>query len=151
MLKDHGVAAEQPRRHLKLSTNNPCRGSLFFARLSYNAGLNGTAMGSGVIDVSDGRVLVTEMMIMAGEAMGKWCAERDIKVAYRNQPKPRFIERQVEYNFYKEMRKNDVGNGWPASWYVRRFMEPVEVGEERKGHAGLGLDEYVQWSSPIRR
>ena len=108
-------------------------------------------MGCDSINVSDGRLLVTEMMIMAGEAMGKWCSERGVEVPYRNQPKPRFKERTVEYNFYKELRKNEIGNGWPASWYVRRFMEPVELGGERKGHAGLGLDAYVQWSSPIRR
>mmetsp|Transcript_14913 Transcript_14913/g.30676 ORF Transcript_14913/g.30676 Transcript_14913/m.30676 type:complete len:546 (+) Transcript_14913:3-1640(+) len=117
---------------------------------SYNSGTNSTAMG-GNVETSDGRLLVTEMMIMAGEAMGKWCRKNGVDVPYRNQAPPRFKDRTVEWQFYRDLRENDVGNGWPASWYVRRFFEAVELGKEAKGHAGLGLDEYVQWSSPIRR
>ena len=118
---------------------------------SYNAGGNGTAMGGSNLELSDGRLLVTEMMIMAGEAMGKWAHKEGVEVPYRNQPKPRFKERTVESKFYRDLRESGVGNGWPASWYVRRFFESVDVGKERRGHSGLGLDEYVQWSSPIRR
>ena len=33
----------------------------------------------------------------------------------------------------------------------RRFFKPVQVSEEIGPHFGMGLDCYVQWSSPIRR
>lgn len=33
----------------------------------------------------------------------------------------------------------------------RRFFKPVQVSKEPGPHFGMGLDCYVQWSSPIRR
>jgi exoribonuclease R len=45
----------------------------------------------------------------------------------------------------------NVGDGYCHAWYARRFLSPVKVVEDPKPHAGLGLDRYVQWSSPIRR
>ena len=41
--------------------------------------------------------------------------------------------------------------GYPQAWYARRFFNKAIVSEEYGGHFGLGLDCYVQWSSPIRR
>ena len=43
------------------------------------------------------------------------------------------------------------GGGFCHAWYARRFFKPVTVSDMDKPHYGLGLDCYVQWSSPIRR
>lgn len=40
---------------------------------------------------------------------------------------------------------------YPHAWYARRFFNKVIVSEEIGPHFGMGLDCYVQWSSPIRR
>lgn len=40
---------------------------------------------------------------------------------------------------------------YPHAWYARRFFNKVNVSEEPGSHFGMGLDCYVQWSSPIRR
>jgi hypothetical protein len=37
------------------------------------------------------------------------------------------------------------------AWYARRFLQPVKVTEELKPHFGIGIQCYVQWTSPIRR
>lgn len=45
----------------------------------------------------------------------------------------------------------DMGKRYPHAWYARRFFNKVVVSEEPGPHFGMGLDCYVQWSSPIRR
>jgi RNB domain len=34
---------------------------------------------------------------------------------------------------------------------MRRFLQSVRIQEQQSPHSGLGLQSYVQWSSPIRR
>lgn len=46
---------------------------------------------------------------------------------------------------------HNIGDGYCHAWYARRFFNPVKVDENANPHSGLGLDCYVQWSSPIRR
>lgn len=46
---------------------------------------------------------------------------------------------------------NSIGDGYCHAWYARRFLSPVVVSEIPNPHAGLGLECYSQWSSPIRR
>ena len=50
-----------------------------------------------------------------------------------------------------DLLESNVGNGLCHAWYTRRFLESVSVTETKMPHSGLGLDCYVQWSSPIRR
>jgi exoribonuclease R len=45
----------------------------------------------------------------------------------------------------------NVGEGYCHAWYARRFLSPAKVDEDANPHSGLGLDCYVQWTSPIRR
>lgn len=51
----------------------------------------------------------------------------------------------------EDLLSNNVGGGLCHSWYARRFFSPVVVDETPKPHAGLGLECYCQWTSPIRR
>jgi len=50
-----------------------------------------------------------------------------------------------------ELQEYGVGHGFCHAWYARRFLESVSVVETVLPHSGLGLECYVQWSSPIRR
>lgn len=118
--------------------------------------------------VSSAFLLVTEMMILSGEAMGKLkeilesqaekamsdesgefehlpILENKLELPYRTQPKPDFGKRYEELNTLRSLK------GYCHAWYARRFFESVRVKEEKLPHNGLGLDCYVQWSSPIRR
>ena len=47
--------------------------------------------------------------------------------------------------------ESNAGMGLCHAWYTRRFLESVIVKDSPMPHSGLGLNCYVQWSSPIRR
>mmetsp|Transcript_15525 Transcript_15525/g.18877 ORF Transcript_15525/g.18877 Transcript_15525/m.18877 type:complete len:565 (+) Transcript_15525:93-1787(+) len=116
----------------------------------------------GIPDVSPANLLVTEMMIMANEALGRWGVQRSteskeekeggfIDLPYRSQAAPLFSERPTEYEHFMKLQSEMVGGGYCAAWYMRRFSTPVSVSSEPMPHAAMGLDYYVQWTSPIRR
>ena len=50
-----------------------------------------------------------------------------------------------------ELLEYNVGYGFCHAWYARRFLNSVSITEMVQPHSGLGLECYVQWSSPIRR
>lgn len=144
--------------------------------VTHNAGFN---QSEAVLDMDDEEyakpvssafVLVTEMMIMSGEAMGKMKGvlesqsqvpqvgegsgsdefpflENKISLPFRTQPRPDFGKRYEELNTLNSLR----GKGYCHAWYARRFFEAVRVKEDPLPHNGLGLDCYCQWTSPIRR
>jgi len=116
--------------------------------------------------LSSAFLLVTEMMILSGEAMGKVkeifessarrvkeanthlpILETTLELPYRTQPKPDFAERYQELNILDSLKNK----GYCHAWYARRFFEPVRMKETPLPHHGLGIECYVQWSSPIRR
>ena len=137
---------------------------------SHNAGLNQSSSllntNPANVDefappVSSSFLLVTEMMIMSGEAMGKFkskvektstrnkfgSSDDELNLPFRTQAKPDFSQRYQELNTLASLKER----GYCHAWYARRFFQPVKVLKESKPHYGLGLDCYVQWSSPIRR
>lgn len=138
---------------------------------THNTGRNVTANAeSGASNLaapgSPSFLLVTEMMIMAGEALGAWkvrcdkegrngtesrAIENGLRLPFRAQPKPDFLARSTEYNIMKNLGEENVGGGYCQAWYARRFFSGVKVTENANPHAGLGINTYVQWSSPIRR
>jgi hypothetical protein len=50
-----------------------------------------------------------------------------------------------------DLLEYNIGDGYCHAWYARRFLQSVRVTEEQLPHSGLGLSNYVHWSSPIRR
>jgi len=140
-----------------------------------NAGVNqtstaaGTSVGANVhsAPASEAFLLVTEMMILAGEALGKWRQllsstkhftggsqsqlSNTLELPYRCQTGPDFKSRLSETKMLEDLQTTNAGGGYCQAWYYRRFFKPVRIIEDFDGHAGLGLDCYVQWSSPIRR
>lgn len=145
--------------------------------VSHNAGRNQTANAERdtnptgnefAAPVSPSFMLVTEMMIMAGEAVGKWKSKmeseteavngdsanrirNELKLPFRGQPKPDYQNRGRERRIWNDLLESNAGDGYCHAWYSRRFFSPVKVSETPAPHHGLGLDCYVQWSSPIRR
>jgi exoribonuclease-2 len=82
------------------------------------------------------RDLVTDAMLMAGEAAARFCRERDLPIPYATQQPP------------SEMQDpQDLA----AMWAYRRKFQPSRLGLEPAPHFGLGLAIYTRVTSPLRR
>ncbi len=117
---------------------------------------------SNELPVSSSSTLVTEMMIMAGEAIGKWAMREtkavddekklnSLELPFRSQEKPDYRSREREQKIMMDLLENNIGGGYCHAWYSRRFLTPAKVTPDANPHSGLGLACYVQWTSPIRR
>ena len=87
------------------------------------------------------RELVREAMLMVGEAVGRLAQAHDIPMAYTAQDPP-----------FDSDSPLDLTNAGPSiMWAKRRQMQRSRPTTTPGRHAGLGLDIYVQVTSPLRR
>ncbi len=82
------------------------------------------------------RNLVTEAMLLAGEAVAQFAAESAIPIPYVTQDPP-----------YSDERPEDLA----GMYALRRAFRPSQPSTAPGPHAGLGLETYVQATSPLRR
>ncbi|HEY9631660.1 MAG TPA: ribonuclease R family protein [Coleofasciculaceae cyanobacterium] len=95
-----------------------------------------------VLEDTLSRMLVAEMMILAGEVAGKYGEAHGLALPFRGQPQPELPPDQ-------ELMQLPAG---PARYCaIRRCMPRSEVGITPARHASLGLNTYTQVTSPIRR
>jgi exoribonuclease II len=85
----------------------------------------------------DSRQLVRESMLMVGEAVGRLGLEHEIPLAYTFQAPPQVLETPA--------------SGLAGMFAQRRAMQRSQQRTTPGRHAGLGLDVYVQATSPLRR
>jgi hypothetical protein len=128
--------------------------------LSHNQGFNRTAEMSNMSDgatqggvvntaISDSNLLVTEMMILAGEALGKWKVRVDkepltfcgryenlLNLPFRSQPKPDFWAREKDFKILQDLLQ--YKHGYCHAWFARRFLSPVEIGPELQASFWFG-------------
>ena len=83
------------------------------------------------------RNLVREAMLMAGEATAKYGLQHDIPIPFTSQGEPKYSVDTPET---------------PSGMFARRramsrSQQTTQVGK----HTGLGMDQYVQCTSPLRR
>jgi exoribonuclease-2 len=88
---------------------------------------------------SPGRMLVSELMIMANWLMAKFLAEHNVPAVFRSQPEPR--ERLYRGN------QGSVFQNWMQRKLINRFV----LNHNPAWHSGLGLEAYVTATSPIRK
>ncbi len=88
---------------------------------------------------SPGRMLVSELMIMANWLMAKYLKDRRIPAIYRSQREPR-----------QRLYKNDAGTLF-QNWMQRRLLSRFVLSAKPDWHSGLGLDAYITATSPIRK
>jgi exoribonuclease-2 len=84
----------------------------------------------------ESREMVTDLMLMAGEAVARYCLEREIPLPYASQAPP---------DVPGEPR--DMA----AMYAYRRQFKPTQVKTQPEPHAGLGLAVYSRSTSPLRR
>ena len=95
-----------------------------------------------LLEESASRHLVAEMMILAGEITGRYGKENGLPLPFRGQPQPELPPEE-------ELMLLPPG---PVRYCaLRRCMPRSEMSINPLRHASLGLDTYVQVTSPIRR
>ncbi len=88
---------------------------------------------------SPGRMLVSEIMIMANWLMAKFLEENNAPAIFRSQAAPR-----------ERLYKGDEGTLF-QNCMQRRLLSRFVLGTDPEHHSGLGLDAYVTATSPIRK
>ncbi len=95
-----------------------------------------------LLDNSQSRQLVAEMMILTGEVAGRYGQEHGIPLPFRGQPQPELPPQE-------ELIQLPAG---PVRFCaLRRCMPRSEMSIMPIRHAGLALNTYTQATSPIRR
>jgi exoribonuclease-2 len=82
------------------------------------------------------RELVTEAMLMTGEAVAGYAAAQEIPIPFTTQNPPRTDERPDDMS---------------GMFALRRAFQPSGPSSAAGSHAGLGLPIYAQATSPLRR
>jgi exoribonuclease-2 len=88
---------------------------------------------------SPGRLLVSEIMILANWLMAKFLAENGMPAVFRSQPDPR-----------ERLYRGDEGTMF-QNWMQRRYLSRFVLNHKSGRHSGLGVDAYVTATSPIRK
>ncbi len=88
---------------------------------------------------SPGRMLVSEIMIMANWLMARLLVKNNIPAIYRSQPGPR-----------ERLYKKNEGTLF-QNWMQRKHLSRFVLTHDPDHHSGLGLDAYVTATSPIRK
>ncbi|MFP4495002.1 MAG: RNB domain-containing ribonuclease [Halochromatium sp.] len=89
------------------------------------------------VERSGARAMVTELMLMAGEAAARYCQQHALPIPFATQATPERIEQPTSMA------------GMVA--YRRLFKPSRTVVGEPGRHFGLGLDAYARATSPLRR
>ena len=88
---------------------------------------------------SPGRMLVSEIMIMANWLMARYLADNSMPAVFRSQPAPR-----------ERLYRGDGGTLF-QNWMQRRHLSRFVLDSTSEKHSGLGLSAYVTATSPIRK
>ncbi|MEJ2154960.1 MAG: ribonuclease catalytic domain-containing protein [Desulfobacteraceae bacterium] len=88
---------------------------------------------------SPGRMLVSELMIMANALAAQWLSEKGLAAVYRSQAEPR------------ERLFGDEKGTLFQNWMQRKQINRLVLGSTPERHAGLGVSAYVTATSPIRK
>jgi exoribonuclease-2 len=84
----------------------------------------------------DTKEMVTDAMLMAGEAAARFAIENKLPFPFTAQPTPETIESPSDY---------------AGMFAYRRKLKPSEVKCSPDQHAGLGIKAYTRATSPLRR
>jgi len=104
---------------------------------------NGAVVLQEIHEDSPARLLVSEMMVLANSVMAEFAAHHGIPVLYRGQERP--------YEDMQGASGEQAPEGPAKDFSARSKLKKSSVSFTPQHHAGLGLDAYIQATSPIRR
>jgi exoribonuclease-2 len=82
------------------------------------------------------REMVTDLMLMAGEAIAEHCQAHEIAIPFATQAPPDQLEQPEDL---------------AGMFAYRRFFKPTNIKTQPEPHSGLGLMNYTRVTSPLRR
>jgi exoribonuclease-2 len=88
---------------------------------------------------SPGRMLVSELMILANGLMARFLAQKGLPAVFRAQPEPR-----------EQLFRGEEGSLF-QNFMQRKHLARFVLGARPERHSGLGLEAYVTATSPIRK
>ncbi|KAK9470406.1 uncharacterized protein V1510DRAFT_423185 [Dipodascopsis tothii] len=98
------------------------------------------------------RLVVAEMMILAGRIGGLFCTEHGLNVPYRG------VDVDLRQADNRRLFEDNIGQRTPlglltppASARLLPLLRAATVGPQRGPHRSLGVDAYVRVTSPLRR
>ena len=96
---------------------------------------------------SPAREMVAECMVLCNSLLAAFCRDHDIPAAYRSQTAPDLSDLGAGLP-----PGVDIGEDGPLRQYLmlRRFA-PAQSGNTAAPHGGLGVQAYIQATSPLRR
>jgi hypothetical protein len=92
------------------------------------------------------RVLVEEMMVLAGEIAARFCSNHQIAIPYRVQQPPSLPLDAILATAKEAKMPSDI-----VPFYVISHLNAAEHSAVPGAHWALGLESYTRCSSPIRR
>ena len=129
----HDIAKKFREKRLK-------RGAIQISLPDINVWLdNGKVNVTKINRESPGRMLVSEIMIMANWLMAEFLLKHDMPAIFRSQAEPR-----------ERLYKGEKGTLF-QNWMQRKFLSRFILSPEAENHSGLGLNAYVTATSPIRK
>ncbi len=88
------------------------------------------------LDRMGSRDMVTDAMLMTGEAVARYCLQHSIPIPFATQPPP----------------DSDMqADGMAGMYALRRKFKPSRNKTLEEPHSGLGLEVYTRVTSPLRR
>ncbi|QSL64284.1 hypothetical protein MERGE_000440 [Pneumocystis wakefieldiae] len=101
---------------------------------------------------SPSRVMVAEIMILAGEIAAKFCVERKLPVPFRSQS---IISKyQYSYKYNEILERRDFATGRLSlkdGVELANYTGPTIISTSPSPHSSLAVDHYIQATSPLRR
>lgn len=95
-----------------------------------------------ISEPSPARLMVAEAMVLAGAAMASWCQQQQLAMPFRSQAGAD-PERLAQAERFED---------GPVRWaHQRGSLSRSRISCAAEPHQSLGLEAYLQWTSPIRR
>ena len=95
-----------------------------------------------ISEPSPSRLMVAEAMLLAGASMASWCQQENLAMPFRSQAGAD-PERLAQAERFEE---------GPVRWaHQRSCLSRSRISCSADPHQSLGLEAYLQWTSPIRR
>ncbi|MXY47310.1 MAG: RNB domain-containing ribonuclease [Chloroflexi bacterium] len=95
---------------------------------------------------SAARQMVAECMVLCNSLLAAFCRDHEIPAAYRSQTAPDLSD--LGANLPPGV---NVGDGQLRQYLMLRRFAPAQSGTTAAPHGGLGVQAYIQATSPLRR